>query len=110
MVKQYPHFLFAVIPCGESIQDENGDWSDSGATNVFISMCREETDGRGSEIQVAGGTFRRFTSLVQLPKGAQRVEDGTSVFVADNADGSGIRVTGTALKFDDGQLHSRIWV
>lgn len=110
MVKQYPHFLFAVIPCGESIQDENGDWSDSGATNVFISMCREETDGRGSEIQVAGGTFRRFTSLVQLPKGAQRVEDGTSVFVADNADGSGIRVTGTVLKFDDGQLHSRIWV
>lgn len=110
MVNQYPHFLFAVVPGGESTQDKNGNWSDSDTTNVFISMCREETDGRGSEIQVAGGTFRRFTSLVQLPKGTQKVEDGTSVFVADNADGSGIRVTGTALKFDAGQLHSRLWV
>ena len=53
-VVQYPHFLFAVVPGGESTQDENGDWSDSDTTNVFMSMCREETDGRGSEIQVAG--------------------------------------------------------
>jgi hypothetical protein len=110
MIKQYPHYLFAVNAGGDSVQDENGNWSDSEAINVFISACREETDGRGSEIQIAGGTFHRFTSLIQLPKGAQRVEVGTSIFVADNADGSGIRVQGVVLKFDGGQLHSRLWV
>jgi hypothetical protein len=110
IIKQYPHYLFAVNAGSESIQDENGNWGDSEVTNTFISMCREETDGRGSEVQVAGGTFHRFTSLVQLPKGVQRVEVGTNVFVADNADGTGIRVQGVVLKFDEGQLHSRLWV
>ena len=107
MVKQYPHYLFAIVPNGESMQDESGEWSDSETSTCFISMCREETDGRGSEIQVADGTFHRFTSLVQLPKGATRVDVGTEVFVSDNEDGSGIRIKGVVLKFDAGQFHSR---
>lgn len=110
VTKQYPHYLFAVVAGDESVQDETGNWSESGTTNMFVSMCREETDGRGSEIQVAGGKFRRFTSLVQLPKGAPEVEDGTSVFVSNNEDGTDIRISGEALKFDAGQLHSRLWV
>jgi hypothetical protein len=109
-VKQYPHYLFAVNAGEDSVQDENGNWSDSRASDVFLSACREEADGRGSEIQVAGGTFHRFSSLVHLPKGAPAVETGTGVFVAGRADGSGMRVQGVVLRFDAGQLHSRLWV
>ena len=107
---QYPHYLFAVVCTQESVQDANGNWSDAQSTNVFVSMCREETDGRGSEIQVAGGTFHRFTSLIQIPKGAQKVEVGTTVFVANDAGGTDIRVQGIVLKYDVGQLHNRLWV
>jgi hypothetical protein len=107
---QYPHYLFALLAGSESVQDDNGNWIDSEAILVFVSTCREETDGRGSEIQVADGTFHRFTSLVQLPQGAPRVEVGTSVLVANRPDGSSIRITGVILKFDAGQIHSRLWV
>jgi hypothetical protein len=110
MIVQYPHYLFAANSGIESVQDANGIWNESEATNEFISACREETDGRGSEIQVAGGTFRRFTSLVQLPKEAQRVEVGTTVFVSNDTNGSDIRIQGVVLKYDVGQLHNRLWV
>lgn len=109
MVKQYPHYLFAILG-GESVQDKDGNWIEPETNIQFLSMCREETDGRGNEIQVAGGTFRKFTSLIQLPKGTQAIEDGTDVFVANDADGASVRVKGVSLKFDCGQLHSRLWV
>lgn len=109
VIKQYPHYLFA-FTTGESVQDENGYWTDESQQTVFLSMCREETDGRGSEVQTADGTYRKFSSLIQIPKGALIIEEGASVFVAENEDGSGIRIKGTALKFDKGQLHSRLWV
>jgi hypothetical protein len=102
--------LFAVFAGGDSVQDEYGNWSVSEPTNQFVSACLEETNGAGSEIQIAGGTYHVFASLVQLPKGTKTVEAGTSVFVSDNADGSGVRVKGTVLKFDKAQLHSRLWV
>jgi len=110
MVKQYPHFLFAIIG-GETTQDDNGDWvQPDGATMLFISSCREETDGRGTEIKVADGTFHKITSLIQLPKGSPKVEIGTTVFVSNDQDGLDVRIKGTVLKFDNGQLHSRLWV
>lgn len=109
MIVQYPHYLFAIIG-GESVQDENGDWVQPEEQVEMISMCREETNGKGSQIQIAGGTFHVFASLIQLPKGAPRVDVGTTVFVADDESGESVRVKGTALKFDSGQLHSRLWV
>lgn len=108
-VDQYPHFLFAVLG-GESAQDDEGNWIDSETITEFISACREETNGRGAEIQVAGGTFHRFTSLIQLPKGSKMVEVGTSIFVANDQDGSDVRIQGVVLKFDKGQLHNRLWI
>jgi hypothetical protein len=110
MITQYPHYLFAVTAGNESVQDENGNWTESPESVEFVSVCREETDGRGSEIQVADGTFHRFTSLVQLPKNSPRVEVGTSVLVANHPDGSSVRITGVVLKFAAGQIHSRLWV
>lgn len=109
MVKQYPHYLFSV-KTSESKQGEDGYWSDGESSIELLSMCREETDGRGSEVQTADGTYRRFSSLIQIPKGSLVVEVGTIVIVSDNQDGTSIRIKGVALKFDKGQLHSRLWV
>lgn len=109
VITQYPHYLFA-LTSGESVQDENGYWTDEEQKAVFLSKCREETDGRGQEVQVADGTYRKFSSLIQIPYGDLEVKEGTSVFVSDREDGSGIRITGPVLKFDKGQLHSRLWV
>jgi hypothetical protein len=109
-VVQYPHYLFAVNSDNESIRDANGNWSDSEAINVFVSACREETDGRGSEIQIAGGTFHKYTSIIQLPKGREKVDVGTTVIVTNDIDGTDIRIEGIVLKYDVGQLHNRLWV
>lgn len=109
MVAQYPHYLFAIIG-GSSVQDENGNWAEAEATVQFLSACREEADGRGTELQSAGGTHHHVTSLVQLPKGAPSVECGATVMVCTNADGTGERIRGTVLRFDTGQLHSRLWL
>jgi len=111
MVKQYPHYLFAVQNGGEAHQDEDGNWvQPDNAAPVLIASCREETNGKGTQIQVAGGTFHVFVSLIQLPKDTLLVGVGTSVFVADNADGTSVRVTGGVLKYDVGQLHNRLWI
>lgn len=109
MVIQYPHYLFAILG-GESVQDEDGNWTEPEERIEMLSMCREETNGKGSQIQIAGGTFHVFASLIQLPKGSPSVDVGTTVFVADDEAGTSIRIKGTALKFDSGQLHSRLWL
>lgn len=109
VIKQYPHYLFA-LTTGESVQDENGYWSDEEQKVVFLSMCREETDGRGQEVQTADGTYRKYSAIIQIPKGALTIDEGTSVFVSNREDGSDVRIKGGALKFDKGQLHSRLWV
>lgn len=109
VVKQYPHYLFVTVSAGAT-QDDNGNWVGGTSGNVFKAMCREETDGRGSEVEIAGGRFVRFTSMVQLPLDTGVIAEGTTVLIANNADGSGVRVKGEVLKFDKGQLHSRLWV
>ena len=109
MVNQYPHYLFAV-KTSESEQGEDGYWSDGESSIELLSMCREETDDRGSEVQTADGTYRKFSSLIQMPKGRLTIKEGTRVFVAEDADGDFVRVWGVVLKFDKGQLHSRLWV
>lgn len=108
-VRQYPHYLF-VERGSESTQDANGDWSDSTAALVFVSVCREETNGKGDEIVVAGGAFRKFGALVQIPKGADTIFDGERVVVSNDSLGSDVRLSGVCLKYDEGQLHNRLWV
>ena len=65
-VKQYPHFLF-IEEAGESMQDANGNWTECEVSRKFISMCREESDGKGTEYQVAGGEYQKATSVIQCP-------------------------------------------
>lgn len=109
-VKQYPHFLFIVPNNAESVQDENGDWSEEPCAPKFISMCREEEDGRGTEIQVAGGTFHKVTSLIQLPTSCPEVQLGECVIVANDKECTDIRIKSKCLRFAHNQLHSRLWV
>ena len=110
VVEQYPHYLFAV-ESGESVKDETGSWSDVTEQKLtFLSRCREEADGRGTEINVGGGKFHKVTSLIQLPKTAPKVEEGAPVIIANDPEGTDIRIKGVCLKFDAAQLHSRLWV
>ena len=118
--RQYPHYLYR-YEAGEATQDENGSWQPASESWVFHSVCREETNGKGTQIQATDGRFITFASLVQLPKGTQRVPEGTLIAVAEmplepsqlleEAKAAGvIRVSGDCLKFDNGRLHCRIWV
>ena len=110
MIEQYPHFLFVIDAQEESVQDDNGNWTASPSSLQFVSKCREETGGAGAEYQVAGGTYRKASALIQLPKGTGPINDGAKVIVANDAAGDDMRITGTVLHFDFGQLHSRLWL
>lgn len=109
MIRQYPHYLHSVSTT-PSTQDENGYWLDGQQSVTFLSVCREETDGRGSEVQIADGTYRKFSSIVQIPKGDLRIQEGTTVIVSEDSDGNIVRIKGTVLKYDKGQLHNRLWL
>lgn len=107
--KQYPHFLF-LEEATESVQDSQGNWTECEVSRKFISMCREESDGKGTEYQVAGGEYQKATSVIQCPKTCPVVSKGAKVIVANDKECTDVRIAGICLNFDRGQLHSRIWV
>lgn len=110
-IKQYPHYLFVESPATDSVQDEDGNWTEETTmSRDFISMCREESDGKGTEYQVAGGDFQKSTSIIQCPKSCPVVAKGTRVFVTNDPDGNDVRISGICLNFDPAQLHSRLWL
>ncbi len=95
---------------GESTQDSTGAWVEASTSSRVLSECREETNGKGVEIPIAGGEFRRFSSLILLPKNCPIVKEGTQVSVSNDREGKEIRIRGEVLKFDKGQLHNRLWL
>ncbi len=122
---QYPHFLYTRNSEGEAVQCATGSWQTTGAAWKLHASCREETNGKGTQIQAANGRFITFASLIQLPAGTERVGLGQEVAVADreltpleqtdealrSAEAEGIvRIIGECLKFDKGRLHCRLWV
>ena len=109
IVKQYPHFLF-VEEAGESEQDANGNWTECEVSRKFLSMCREESDGKGTEYQVAGGEYQKATSVIQCPKTCPKIAKGAKVIVANDRECADIRIAGICLNFDPSQFHSRLWV
>lgn len=124
--RQYPHYLYKRTTDGEAVQDANGSWQTSGGAWTYHSPCREETNGKGTQIQAANGKFVTFASLIQIPVGVERIPEGVEVAVAEEplepsvlldqafmaeAKISGIiRISGECLKFDKGRLHCRLWV
>ena len=123
---QYPQYLYALQPDGESVQLPNGSWETPAAAWELKAVCREETNGKGSTIQTADGETRVFASLIQLPKGTAKIPEGTQVIVTreevevsqlantefvEAAKATGlVVVTGTCEKFDLGRLHCRLWI
>jgi hypothetical protein len=110
MVNQYPHYLFVASSEGEATQNDDGEWVVPPSSRVLVGACREETNGRGSQIAAADGKYITFQSLIQLPAGTKPVAVGTPVTIADDAECKSVRVTGTCMKFDVGQLHCRLWL
>ena len=109
-VKQYKHFLF-IETSSDAVQDEFGNWvGNGGISRKFISMCREESNGGGTEIQVAGGEYQISSSVIQCPVTCPFVPKGTKVIVANDVDCKDVRIEGVCLNCDPAQLHTRIWV
>ena len=123
---QYYQYLYALNNDGNAIQLPNGSWEEQGGSYELKAACREETNGKGSTINTADGKSLVFASLIQLPKGTGRIDEGTEVIVTweevditkltdeefiANAKSSGLIVArGTCQKFDLGRLHCRLWI
>ena len=111
VVVQYPHFLFVQELGGDSYQDDEGNWVTEEPFWVFHSKCREETNGRASYINTRGGVHTMFSSLIQIPRGSNPIPEGRNVIISNvNSYTEEIRIKGSILKFDYGQLHNRLWV
>lgn len=108
-IVQYPHFLF-IEETPDAVQDAVGNWIECESSRTFLSRCREESDGKGTEYEVAGGKIHKATSVIQLPKSCPKVNKGARVIIANDMDCSDIRIEGICLNFDAAQLHSRLWV
>lgn len=110
MIKQYPHFLFVHV-IADSVQDpDSGNWSDAVDSWVLHSVCREETNGKGSMINGVDGKAIVFSSTVYMPKSA-KIKESTEVLVSETNDPAGtVRIKGQVLKFDKGQQNCRLWV
>lgn len=111
MVDQYPHFLFVFVPGGDSYQDSNGNWVENPGEWILYSACREETNGAGRQINGVDGKARVFSSNVYMPKGTERILEGTQILVSQTDSQEGpLRVKGTILKFDLNTFNCRLWV
>lgn len=108
-MKQYPHALYSDV-LSESTQDGDGNWSEQTLVPTLLSVCREETDGRGSEVQSADGNYHQYASIIYLPLSAPDIAEGTVIYVRNSSTATADRIKGPAVKFDRGQLHCRLWV
>lgn len=108
-LKQYPHFLFVHL-VSESVQDDDGNWSDPVDEWVYRGNCREETNGAGRQINGPDGKAIVFASTVYLPKSVQAIVPATEVKVCNDEIGNSLRVKGQVLNFSPGQMNSRLWL
>lgn len=123
---QYPQYLYAFNNDEEAIQLPNGSWSNPDKVWELKAACREETNGKGSTIQTVNGEIIVFASLIQIPKGTARINEGTEIIVTreevntnqllepdfiDSAKISGLVIAkGVCQKYDFGRLHCRLWI
>lgn len=110
MVRQYPHTLYGESLSANSTRDGDGNWNSQSALTEELSSCREESDGRGREVQGADGKFHRYSSIIYLPKSCPDIEFGRKVFVKDTMSSTIYRATGSVIKFERNQLNCRIWI
>ncbi len=122
---QYPQRLYSKT-IQEAIQLPNGSWQPETEVWELVASCREETNGKGTMINTADGRALAFTSLIQLPKGTSKIDEGKEIIIATEeldteklndteyvnaAKQTGkIVATGIVLKCDVGRLHTRAWI
>ena len=122
---QYPQFLYAFQP-GEATQNANGSFIAATGSWVLQSACREETNGKGTKIQLTNSEEYVYAALIQIPAGAAKIPEGTKIAVttfevlpeylsdenwlkASTRVGL-VRITGEVAKYDIGRLHNRCWI
>jgi hypothetical protein len=111
MFDQYPHYLFVYV-AADATQDENGNFIPGQSEWVLFSMCREEANGSGSVVKTDDGQAITYKSKVFLPLGAGRLSVGDKIIVSETSSVDGFRRVDNlqVLRFDQMQLHSRLWV
>ncbi|MDR2652261.1 MAG: hypothetical protein LBC68_08105 [Prevotellaceae bacterium] len=123
---QYPQYLYALKNDEATQNPVNGSWETGEKTWELKGVCREETNGKGYTIQTSGGETMTFGSLIQIPKGTPRINEGTEIMVTreevnptqllnnnftEQAKISGLIVAnGKCMKYDFGRLHCRLWI
>jgi hypothetical protein len=123
---QYPHYLYALRNEEATQNPNNGSWEASPAVWELKSICREETNGKGHTIATSGGETIVFSSLIQIPKGTPRINEGTQVavtrvellpdellsqdFIEQRKIDGAIVAVGKCMKYDFGRLHCRLWI
>lgn len=109
-MNQYPHFLF-VKSVAEASQDADGNWLPTTENWVLHSVCREQSNGKGSVINSQDGKAIVFASVVHLSGKSERITEGTEVLISETNSPDGfVRIQEQVLKFDVGQLHNRLWL
>lgn len=122
---QYYQYLY-VLNNDEAVKLPNGSWDNNAKAWELKAACREETNGKGATIQTADRKDLVFASLIQLPKGTPKINEGTEIvvtseevdtnqllepgFIASAKITGLVVVTGVCRKFDLGRLHCRMWI
>lgn len=121
---QYPQHLY-VQSHSEAQQDDTGAWRQTPGVWSYVGACREETNGKGNTVATADGQVLVFASLVQLPVGTPRVDEGktvlvlrgqaapdtlTDAFIAEGLHSGEVVIKGVCKKFNMGRLHCRLWI
>ena len=94
-IEQYPHYLFK---------------EDAAGRLIYVSRCREETYGWDPSATQQTTLFGKRSSLIQIPYGSQKIVADTMISVSNNVTGTDVRVRGYVLKYDEGQMHNRLWI
>lgn len=122
---QYYQYLY-VLNNDEAVKLPNGSWDNNVKAWELKAACREETNGKGATIQTADRKDLVFASLIQLPKGTPKINEGTEIvvtseevdtnqllepgFIASAKITGLVVVTGVCQKFNLGRLHCRMWI
>jgi len=94
-IEQYPHYLFK---------------EDAMGVKSYVSRCREQTMGFDPAATQQVVLFGKHSSLIQIPYGSPKIAVDVMVVVTNDLDGTDERVRGNVIKYDEGQLHNRLWI
>ena len=108
MVTQYPHSLVVHV-VNESVQDDNGNWSDQTDEWVIHSICRVEPNGKGSVINGQDGKAIVYADTVYMPLGTAKHPLCSEALLFTAVDGA-TKATGKVINFSNGQLNARLWL